>query len=285
MSVDIVSVITRALGFIAMLQAAGMVLFVVLFGHLLASDAAIRRIGRGSALAAIALVIVHQVLGAARMSGEFSGLADSAMHLLSLSSNAGVANALRVFGLLLIAGGLTRKDPGWMLAAVTGACLIAMSFAVTGHTTSNPQRWYLAPLLLVHLWVVAFWFGSLWPLLLVSAREARPVTAAVIARFSTIATWLVPAIAVAGVLMAVVLLPNMNALLAPYGLLLLSKAIGFTLLLGLAALNKWRLGPAIAAGKGGALFAFRRSVLLEYTLIGAVLIATAIMTGYFSPEP
>lgn len=286
MSVDLVSVVVRALGFIAMFQAAGTVVFVALFGQFLsAADAPVRRLGHRSALLAIALVVLYQLLGAARMTGEFSGLADLDMQLLSLSSNVGVANGLRLFGLLLIAGAVTRNHPGWMIATVTGASLVAASYAITGHTAGDPQRWLLAPLLLIHLWVVAFWFGSLWPLLLVSEQETTPVTAAVIERFSALATWLVPGIAMAGVLMAIALLPDIKALFLPYGQLLLVKAAGFAVLLGLAALNKLRLGPAIALGQGGALRSFRRSVLLEYTLICGVLIATAVMTGYFSPEP
>jgi putative copper export protein len=54
--------------------------------------------------------------------------------------------------------------------------------------------------------------------------------------------------------------------------------------MGLAALNKWRLGPAIGAGDAGALVYLRRSVLLEWLLLAAVVTATATMTGLFSPE-
>lgn len=285
MSVDLVSVVIRALGFIALFQAVGAVLFVAMFGGLLGpAIAGIKNIARSSAWLAVVLIALYQGLGAARMTGEFAGLGDWSMHVLSFSSSVGVANEIRLLGLLLLAFAAARMGSGALVAAVTAAGVVVMSFMLTGHTASNPQRWLLAPLLIVHLWVVAFWFGSLWPLLLVSSREMNPVAAAVIARFSAIATWLVPGIAVAGVVMILVLLPNASALLAPYGLLLLAKIIGFVLLLGLAALNKWRLGPAITAGNVSAMQSFRRSVTLEFALICGVLIATAVMTGFFSPE-
>jgi putative copper export protein len=51
----------------------------------------------------------------------------------------------------------------------------------------------------------------------------------------------------------------------------------------LAALNKWRYGPALA-GDDRARAAFQRTVAVEYVLICAVLMATAIMTTLFSPE-
>ncbi len=44
---------------------------------------------------------------------------------------------------------------------VTGAVLVAASFALTGHTSSSDRRLALVPLLLAHLLIVAFWFGAL----------------------------------------------------------------------------------------------------------------------------
>lgn len=285
MSVDIVSVAIRALSFVALFQAAGIALFMALLGQVLtASAGSIRRVARHSAWLAILLVIVHQLLAAARMLGEYSGVLDVPMQLLALQAHAGTANILRMAGLLFIACTVMRNRAAGRVASVVGATLVAMSFLVTGHTSSHPQRWVMAPLLLVHLWVAAFWFGSLWALYVCSASEARQVTAALVVRFSAIATWLVPGIAIAGALMAIMLLPGVNALMAPYGLLLLAKATGFALLMGLASLNKWRFGPALARGDVGAAGAFRRSVMIEYGLICLVLGVTAVMTGLFSPE-
>lgn len=285
MLVDVVSIVVRALSFIALFQAAGTALFMAMLGHLL-SDSALstQRLGRNSAWAGIVLVVLHQLLMAAQMAGDISGLMDFSLQLRALQANGGVANGLRILGLLVIAITLLRRGAGWRATGIAGATLVAMSFLITGHTSSHSQRWLLAPLLLLHLWVVAFWFGSLWPLYAVSSRETTPVAAQVVARFSTIAGRLVPFIAVAGVAIAATLLPNASALLTPYGLLLLLKATGFAVLLGLAALNKWRLGPALASGDGGVARSFRRSVVTEYVLICVVLTATAVMTGWFSPE-
>jgi putative copper export protein len=51
---------------------------------------------------------------------------------------------------------------------------------------------YWAGLLMVHLLIVAFWFGGLWPLYVVSLRETPTQAAVVIERFSAVAAWLVP---------------------------------------------------------------------------------------------
>jgi putative copper resistance protein D len=70
----------------------------------------------------------------------------------------------------------------------------------------------------------------------------------------------------------------------PYGKLLIAKVVGFALLMGLAAANKWRLGPALALGAVPSARWFHRSVAAEYVLIAAVLTITAVMTSFFSPE-
>src|SRR5260370_36085370 len=83
--------------------------------------------------------------------------------------------------------------------------------------------------------------------------------------------------------MAVLLLPNLSALNEPYGKLLIAKVVGFTLVMGLAAANKWRLGPALALGGVPSARWFRRSVAAEYVLIAAVLAITAGKKSFFFP--
>jgi putative copper resistance protein D len=114
------------------------------------------------------------------------------------------------------------------------------------------------------------------------------VSAQVVNDFSAIATWLVPVIFIAGLAMTALLVPSLRVFSQPYGLLLLSKMAGFAVLIILAALNKWRLGPAIARSPDGSLqrsgASFQRSVLAEYVLIFSVLATTAVMTTFFSPD-
>jgi putative copper resistance protein D len=85
--------------------------------------------------------------------------------------------------------------------------------------------------------------------------------------------------------MAALLFPNMAALRAPYGRLLIAKVSGFALLMALAAANRWRLGPALAQATMQSERRFRRSVAAEYVLIATILTITAIMTSFFSPNP
>jgi putative copper resistance protein D len=80
------------------------------------------------------------------------------------------------------------------------------------------------------------------------------------------------------------LLHHIAELESAYGLLLLAKFTGFTALIGLAALNRWRLGPAVATGNMAAIRSFRRSLGVEYVFFAGVLSVTALMTTLYSPE-
>jgi putative copper resistance protein D len=308
---DILSVILRALSFVLQLQAAGAVFFAAAFGPALTvSLKGIRTLARWTALAAILAVAAQYALESARMAGDMSGVFDPSLQGMAWASTTGGSFAVRILGLLLIVAGMRaapgriaadrffsspvpRPRPvafgrfsarGFTIVGVTGAVLVAVSFTLTGHTASDGRRWLLAPLLLAHLLIVAFWFGALWPLCLITLRESRDRMARVIALFSAAAVWLVPLILVAGLAMAALLLPNSAALLQPYGEILIAKVVLFAVLLGLAALNKWRFGPAIERGDLQAARGFRRSTISEYVLIAAVLAVTAVMTTFFSPE-
>lgn len=286
MTPDTVSVVLRALSLTALLQAAGVSLFVLALGRYLAdSTAPVWRVAEWSAVAAGALLVSQHAIEAARMADDWSGMIDPALQRLALMSGGGAALVARLLGLCLVSVGLRRGTSGWRAATLVGAIVIAGSFALTGHTSAHRIRELLAPLLVIHVLIVAFWFGSLLPLYLSTTRESAARAGRVVEAFSAIAIWLVPVIAVAGVGMSLLLVPRWDVFLEPYGWLLIAKATGFAVLLGIAALNKWRLGPAIAHVDGRAGRAFRRSLVVEYALVTAVVVTTSVMTMLFSPGP
>jgi copper resistance protein D len=308
---DILSALLRAVSFVLQLQAAGAVFFAAGFGPALTvSLAGVRKLARVTAIVALFTVAAHYILEAARMAGDLSGMLDSSLQNMAWASNFGGAFTVRELGLLLIIAGMQPVSAkstasrfftssvaspvaffmkwlsarGFTIVGVTGAALVAVSFTLMGHTSVNSRRGLLAPLLLTHLLIVAFWFGALWPLCLVTLRESWERVARVIAVFSAAAFWLVPLILVAGVAIAALLLPDIAALRQPYGELLIVKSALFAVLLGCAAVNKWRLGPALGRGDLQAGRTFRRVVITEYVIMVIVLSVTAVMTTFFSPE-
>ena len=285
MSADLLSVIVRTLAFVCLFQAAGAAFFVLLFGARLAnSDHAIRRLGFWTAVAAIPLLAAHQGLDAARMAGSLSGLGDAHLQSLAWDSGGGNAAALEIIGLGVIALGLAPHSSPTGDIASLGALIATCAAVLTGHTSVHPEHARLAALLALHLVLVAFWFGALLPLIICSRRESRQATVALLREFSSVAGPLVPCIAIAGLAMALVLMPDRTSWSTTYGSLVLMKLLSFVGLMLLAAWNRWRAVPAIershTAAAGQALTA---SIAIEYGLIVAVLAVTATLTTFYSP--
>ncbi len=277
-SPDALSVALRAVSFTLLLNAAGIPIFIAAFGRLMPDSVpAVSKLGWKLAIGALMFVAAHHVLEAARMTGEMSGVIDPAMQKMALQSPAGAAFAMRVLGLVLVAIGL-RSAPRLALA---GSLLSVTAFTLVGHTSITPHRFVAAVLITLHLLVVAFWLGSLWPLYLAAAKEQPSVTARVIDAFSVVAAWVVPLILLAGIGLTAVLVPSLATFRQPYGQLLLVKVGLFAVLMAMASLNKWQFGPACAEGNTAA---FKRTVVIEYVLICLVLAVTAAMTTFYSPE-
>jgi copper resistance protein D len=286
---DALSIVARVVSFVLLLQAAGIVVFVVIFGRFVANGRSlleIQRLGYRLAMAALVFVTAHYLLEAGRMAGEMSGVVDPSMQMMALQSPIGATFAVRVLGLALVAVGLrrsmTRARPPTL--ALVGAVLTISAFALTGHTSDNPHRVAAATLLIIHLLVVAFWIGALCPLYMATTREPRAVAAKLIDAFSTVASWVVPGILLAGIALTALLVPALAVFSQPYGQLLLTKVALFAVLIAMAAFNKWIFGPACANDDAQASRAFRRTVALEYGVICIVLAVTAAMTAFYSPE-
>ena len=135
----------------------------------------------------------------------------------------------------------------------------------------------------MHAGAFVFWLGAL-PGILARAQAGGPHLATILHRFSTMATPLVAALVLTGSALAVVQLGRPEALTeTAYGRLLATKLVAVLALLALAAVNRFRLTPAIAAGAAGAERRFRRSVAAEIAL-GLVILALA--SGFrLTPPP
>lgn len=282
---DLIVVGLRAISFVAAAQAAGLAIFFGLFGaELNVSKQALSAWTCRSAVFAILLVLCLHVLEPARLTASFAAVWDGSLHRILLASDAGAARAVRIAGLVAIVWSARSGSRLRAQLGLVGAVVTAGSFLLMGHTAAAGERWVLSVLLLLHVLVVAFWFGSLIGIWLCSNRERIATVGAIIGEFSSLAGWAVPVILVAGIAMAGILLPSFAAIASPYGLLLVAKIVAFILLMTIAARNKFWLGPAVAQGSADALTALRHAVAVELSIITVVLALTAVMTGLFGPE-
>lgn len=269
-----IAVPLRAAWYAASLGAAGMAFFALLFAPQLEPAEAMRLRHWASGTALLGLLIGAAGLAvqvAALTDGE--ALLDAEVWTLVLASQAGLATGAGAAGLLAVA--LLGFGPLWAGAAAFGGLVVCASHALAGHTTRVAPWPLLAALLTVHLLVAAFWTGSLLPLAW-AARRDGVAAASLIEVWARLAVLAVPALLLAGLLLAVLLLGGVGPLVAtPYGWALLAKVALVAALLGLAAWHRWRLTPALVRGDPGAGRRLARSIAVEAVVTVLVLYATA----------
>jgi putative copper export protein len=285
LAADSVVLALRALSYVAIFQAAGNALFLDLFGARLSTpvEERVRTLARISAIAALCLSVLHYVLTPARMAGNLGATFDPSLSELLRESDAGSAHIVRIVGLAVLFLSLDRRTRLNTIATRASLALTVVSFALMGHTVIHPLRWLLAPLLLVHVAVAAFWFGALWPLHEVAARETAERGGAAIAEYSRLAIRLVPWVLICGVAIAVVLIRSVAELATAYGAMVLGKTAAFGVLMYLAALNRRRYANGVGVAATDAARAFQRTAIAEWGLLAAVLVATALMTALYAP--
>ncbi len=145
----------------------------------------------------------------------------------------------------------------------------------------------------LHLLAAGVWIGALAGLLLLLPRRrsgADPTQLhAALAGFSGVGSMAVAVLLLSGLVNSWFLIGPSRIVDMPsstYGLLLLAKLALFAAMLGLAALNRFRLTPALGGSlgtdPGGAVDALRRSLLLE-TGGGVLVLAVVSWMGAIAP--
>jgi copper transport protein len=208
-----------------------------------------------------------------------AGLIDAATWEAGAASPQGPSVALTLLGLALLAWSLRRAGAAPPRALVlAGAVLALAGLAATGHAATAPPRWLGTPMVLLHAVAAAAWIGGLWPLLRV-LHAAPAERAAVVRRFSAMAAGAVALLAAAGAGLALLQVRSLPALVeTAYGRILLAKIGAVLALLACAAVNKWRLTPALSGARGAAAaLGLRRSIGLELALAAAVMAATVAL--------
>lgn len=210
-----------------------------------------------------------------------AALATAAPWKVAFATSAGPALLVAIVAMLLA---LMALRSAWYARALAIIALVGvgLSLAMTGHAATAPPEALTRPAIFLHGLGVTIWIGALAPLV---ALVSKPTTATlpVVNRFSRIAALAVGVLALTGLALAIVQLEKPVALVETrYGLILSIKLALVTGLLALAALNRFRLTPALA-GDGNGTPALKRSILLEGAIALAIL---AVVAGWrFTPPP
>ena len=281
----VAAVIVKALLYATCLTAGGGVLFLAAFGRQLNEPERrfVIQFTRSVAVVALYVTIARVAILSAMLGDDFASLWDWSLIQIVLDSSDGRAAAVRVVGLIGI-GVFSFGTGASQAIAVASALLVAGSFAFTGHAGSVGPG-YLSRLLVgAHLLAVSFWIGALVPLFKIASSSEFSRIGAILRRFGSIAVFIVPGLIVAGLVLLWLLLGSLEAIFtSEYGRLVLLKLSFVAGLLTLAAINKLRLTPGVAAGNRAAAARLRWSIAGEMILATAILLVTAIFTTAVGP--
>lgn len=178
---------------------------------------------------------------------------------------------------------------GWTPALLAGALLTLMPLVLTGHSSAGGAHDLATNSLFIHLVAAALWAGGLLALLAHAIRAGGgtgadgPNTALAARRFSALALWCFVAMAVSGVLNALVRIQLPDLLRTSYGWLLVGKVVALTLL-GLLGWRQRRVSLTALATDAGARRPLIRLALTEAALFG-VTFGIAVGLGRTPPPP
>lgn len=247
----------RMLRDLALLAAAGAALFCALFGRFPRDRALIVSAASAAIVAACAAWVLQGV-------GPDSSFARS--------------TAVAIAGLLIVA----FVPPSCRLLMAAGGLGALVSLPLTGHALIARPGGIAVGALAAHGLAAALWLGSLLALYSILAREPQRAARAL----RSFSPWGIAAVSTqvaGGATMAWLQLPSLGDLPASaYGRLVLGKLALFAMLLGLAALNRYRLLPALEQSSK-AVPRLRRSIGAELALMVAVLAVTGVLAQ--TPPP
>lgn len=224
-----------------------------------------------------------------------SGLFDWGMATILLDTPQGDAAFWRLLGftafILLAAFSLWRiqslrdtPDVRFRRLLISAGLLIAIilagSYRLLGHVSVLGTAQQLGQF--VHVLMVSVWVGSFLPLLWLSRHQEATVLRLTMRRFGQMAVYVVGGLLLAGLLMLFGLLQSPAELLSTsYGLALLVKLLFVLGLLGLAALNRQVLVPALNSRQS--VGHLQHSIQLELLTASVILALTAYLSTVVGP--
>lgn len=201
-----------------------------------------------------------------------SGLATSYRYTAQIATWAMIAALFSTQAARPFLGRLTAS-----IALLTAGAALAAS----GHAANAETQWLTRSAVFIHAICVIFWIGALIPLaaLAPTGEAFRPE----LARFTRAMPACLVALIAAGIALALVQVDRLDALwTTTYGIILSCKLAAFTMLLGLAAWNRFWLTPKLDREEAAA----RRlaaSIRAEIAIVLAILALVALWR--FTPPP
>ena len=262
--------------YIASFFASGTVIFYLHFQKFIEPETKLycqKLIYKFSAFGAIISILLFLSV-AGNLGGDLVSIIDMTMLSLATQVKLGKSAIVSLIGftVLLIFG--SKNDFINSFIKVFAAGLILLSFVIVGHSTIN--GFLTQVLIYIHLIGISYWIGSFLPLLNMGNKiELYDVAI----KFGNLAVAYILFLLVSGLMSFYLLLGDLNLLfISNYGNILLIKMVFVILLLGLGALNKYRLVPSIKYNFGNSKKKLSRSIKIEIVFALSILFLTSILT-------
>jgi copper transport protein len=158
---------------------------------------------------------------------------------------------------------------------------VGTALAASGHASAAQPQYLTRPAVFIHTVTIAFWIGALVPLAVALRNGSGAVP---LHRFSAAIPFALAPLLFTGVLLAIIQVGKRDALWqTDYGHVFLVKLALVSLLLLMAAGNRWRLTKRAQAGEEIALRRLAFAIFLEFAFAVAVL--GTVATWRFTPPP
>lgn len=237
------------------------------------------------ATAAVAAVLLVPVLRSWQDGPGTTGVGAALLDGSTWWSDNGLAAGLSVVAVLVL-----RRAGRWPLLAAAAVAAVA-ALALVGHTRSFGPAWLVVGADVLHVLTAATWVGGILALCLLLVRPpatADPMSTAIaVGRFSALAAWLVAGLAAAGLVLFFWIAGEFSALwTTAYGVLVLVKSALVLVVVAIAAVNRFRVVPAVRADPTTGLPRLRRTVTIEAVLLVVVVLVTgALVSQPPRPDP
>ncbi len=244
----------------------------------------IRYIAAGAFLGLLASIAAFLVQVGSFANNGLTGMLDPALSGIILHSPSGHVQLGRVAAFALITTlacyKLYARTLRWNMAeqlVMLFSCIyLAVSFALLGHATNlGPVAQILISL---HVLGISLWMGALFPLWKASRYiQGQPLQDSM-HLFGKVASLIVAILVICGASVAVLLFKDLQTLTGTlYGQFFLLKLALVSVLLLLAALNKWLITPRLSHHANGAVFAGKMARHLSYLITVEMLVGLSIL--------
>jgi cytochrome c oxidase assembly factor CtaG/putative copper export protein len=205
--------------------------------------------------------------------------------LWSLASLINISTAWRwtaVLAAVVTVASLPVLRWSWTPLLLVGSLATLLPLGLTGHSSAGGSHDLATNSLLIHLVAGSLWAGGLLALLVHVFRGGQHADLAS-RRFSVIALWCFVAMAVSGVVNALVRIVPSDLLTTNYGRLVVAKFVALCLL-GLAGWRQRRTGVVALQADPGSRAGLLRLALIEAVLFGLTF-GVAVGLGRTPPPP